>query len=330
MVLLSDALVLKYLHIALVVALYWIISMATVFVNKSLLSSKSIDLDAPFFVVWFQCLVSVCVCLSMKVMSSLQPKLFSFPQGSPFALHSIKLVLPVTLFFDAMVIFNTLCLKFADVTYYYIGRSLTTVFNVALTFYILKEEISYNAFICCIVIVVGFFMGIDQESMAGTLSIKGAISGILASFSLSLYSIYNKKVLPSLGNHIWLLAFYNNAYSCILLLPMMLFNGEFERVWNYDKLLSSDFWVLMIFGGICGFSIGYVTSLQIQVTSPLTHNVSGTAKACVQTIIAAVWYDEIKSLLWWLSNMIVLFGSGAYTVVKQKELQQMYMYHKPG
>ncbi|XP_073980619.1 GDP-fucose transporter nac [Rhodnius prolixus] len=326
----SNALILKHLHITLVVALYWIISMATVFVNKSLLSSKIIDLDAPFFVVWFQCLVSVGVCLLMKVLSSLYPKLISFPPGSPFALHSIKLVLPVTLFFDGMIIFNTLCLKFADVTYYYIGRSLTTVFNVALTFYILKEEVSYNSFICCIIIVLGFFMGIDQESVAGTLSIKGAISGVLASFSLSLYSIYNKKVLPALGNHIWLLAFFNNAYSCILLLPMILLNGELDRLWNYDKLFSSDFWTLMLIGGICGFSIGYVTSLQIQVTSPLTHNVSGTAKACVQTIIAAFWYDEIKSLLWWFSNMIVLFGSAAYTAVKQKELQLMYSYQKPG
>ncbi|KAK9512824.1 hypothetical protein O3M35_001156 [Rhynocoris fuscipes] len=173
--------------------------------------------------------------------------------------------------------------------------------------------------------VLGFFIGIEQENVAGTLSFKGAVCGVLASFCLSLYSIYNKKVLPSLGNHIWLMAFYNNVYSCILLLPIMLLNGEFNQLWNYDKLVSFDFWSLMIIGGFCGFSIGYVTTLQIQVTSPLTHNVSGTAKACVQTIIAAFWYNEMKSLLWWFSNMIVLFGSAAYTSVKQKEMVKAYL-----
>ena len=49
----------------------------------------------------------------------------------------------------------------------------------------------------------------------------------------------------------------------------------------------------------------------------MTHNISGTAKAAAQTVIATQWYAEVKSFEWWLSNAVVLFGSAAYARVKQ-------------
>merc|ERR1712083_827247 len=60
--------------------------------------------------------------------------------------------------------------------------------------------------------------------------------------------------------------------------------------------------------------------LQVKVTSPLTHNISGTAKAAAQTVLATQWWGEIKTTWWWISNMIVLVGSAAYTKVKQMEM----------
>lgn len=38
----------------------------------------------------------------------------------------------------------------------------------------------------------------------------------------------------------------------------------------------------MTITGIMGFSIGLVTVMQVKATSPLTHNISGTAKAAAQ------------------------------------------------
>ena len=77
----------------------------------------------------------------------------------------------------------------------------------------------------------------------------------------------------------------------------------------------------MIVAGVFGIAIGYVTALQIQVTSPLTHNVSGTAKACAQTILACVVYSEAKPFWWWVSNAMVLGGSSAYTYVRMLEMK---------
>ena len=88
--------------------------------------------------------------------------------------------------------------------------------------------------------------------------------------------------------------------------------------------MNLQFWIIMFMSGVFGFAIGYVTGLQIQVTSPLTHNISGTAKAAAQTVLATVYYHEVKSSLWWMSNFVVLFGSAAYTQVKRMEMKQKH------
>jgi GDP-fucose transporter C1 len=51
---------------------------------------------------------------------------------------------------------------------------------------------------------------------------------------------------------------------------------------NIDRLVSPFFWFCMTVTGIMGFGIGLVTVMQVKATSPLTHNISGTAKAAVQ------------------------------------------------
>lgn len=122
---------------------------------------------------------------------------------------------------------------------------------------------------------------------------------------------------------IWRLTFYNNINACVLFLPLLLLTSEFSTLYHFDKLGSIHFWGMMTLSGIFGFAIGYVTGLQIKYTSPLTHNVSGTAKACAQTVLAVCYYEQIKSLLWWASNMMVLVGSFAYTWVKGLEMKKV-------
>jgi GDP-fucose transporter C1 len=152
----------------------------------------------------------------------------------------------------------------------------------------------------------------------------GVVFGICASASVALNAIYTKKVLPLVDNNIWRLALYNNVNATFLFLPLMLVFGEFTEVVNFNLLTSSHFWFLMTMSGVFGFAIGTITGLQIQFTSPLTHNISGTAKAAVQTVIACVYFSESRSGLWWLSNLTVLGGSGAYTEVKRREMKKQH------
>ncbi|XP_012141593.1 GDP-fucose transporter nac isoform X2 [Megachile rotundata] len=255
----------KFIHITIVVVAYWIISILTVFINKALLSSNSINLDAPLFVTWCQCIVSLIICASLSKLSKEFPEYIKFPDGNPYTKETLSKILPLSLLFTGMIATNNLCLKYVGIAFYYVGRSLTTVFNVIFTYLILGQRTSIKCIACCTFIVTGFWLGVDQEHIA---------------------------------------------------------------VYNYDKIGSLFFWSAMIVGGICGFAIGYVTALQIKVTSPLTHNISGTAKACAQTVLATYWFNEEKSFMWWMSNFIVLGASAMYARFRQLDLSKEYREEK--
>jgi len=233
-------------------------------------------------------------------------------------------ILPLSIVFVAMITFNNLCLKYVGVAFYYLARSLTTVTNVIFTFTILRETVSCRAIGCCLLITCGYFLGLDQEGLTGTLTWQGIFYGVLSSCCVSLNSIYTKKVLKWVDNSAWTLCYYNNLNAGLLFIPLMFLTQELPNNLFVVQMLEVRFWMLMSVGGFCGVAIGIVTALQIQVTSPLTHNISGTAKACVQTIIAVFTYNDIKSWPWWMSNYIVLFGSMLYTKVQQLDMIRIH------
>uniref|UniRef100_A0AAX7U0E7 Sugar phosphate transporter domain-containing protein n=1 Tax=Astatotilapia calliptera TaxID=8154 RepID=A0AAX7U0E7_ASTCA len=281
-----ETFVFRAVRIAAVVALYWFISITMVFLNNHLLDNK--DLDAPLFVTFYQCVVTVALCWLMQLLSKMCPRLIDFPSVR-FDVKLSREVLPLSIVFIGMITFNNLCLKHLGVAFYTIGRSLSTVFNVLLSYIILKQTTSFRALACCGIILGGFWLGVDQEGITGSLSWTGIFFGVLASACVSLNAIYTKKL------------------------------GQLIK---FSRLTDISFWGMMTLGGVFGFAIGYVTGLQIKYTSPLTHNVSGTAKACAQTVIAVVYNSSTKTLLWWTSNMMVLGGSSAYTWVKSLEMKK--------
>ena len=148
--------------------------------------------------------------------------------------------------------------------------------------------------------------------------------GVLASGFVALNSIYTKKLLPAVSNNMWKLTLYNNFNALFLFLPMILLSDEPSNLVNFEKYDSVTFWAALFLGGVFGMAISYVAGLQIQVTSPLTHNVSGTAKACAQTVLACVVFQDVKSFLWWTSNIVVLGGSLAYTTVRHGEMKRSH------
>ncbi|XP_037077419.1 GDP-fucose transporter 1-like isoform X2 [Pollicipes pollicipes] len=308
----------QYVKITAVVAAYWVVSITMVFANKTLLSNKG--LTAPFFITGYQCLVTAAMCALLSTVGRFLPAAASLPDPSPQPRVLLQ-VLPLSFVFVCMITFNNLCLKNVDVSFYYIGRSLTTVFNVICTYLILGQKTSVQSIVCCGVIIFGFLLGVDQEGVAGSLSILGVVYGVLASLFVSLFAIFTKKVLPVVDGSVWLLTYYNNINACLLFAPLVYLSGEWTQLTHYRGLAEPHFWILMTVAGLFGFAIGYVTGLQIQVTSPLTHNISGTAKACAQTVLGSWWYSEARSLLWWTSNGIVLLGSAAYARVKQLEME---------
>ena len=72
----------------------------------------------------------------------------------------------------------------------------------------------------------------------------------------------------------------------------------------------------MTITGIMGFAIGLVTVMQVKATSPLTHNISGTAKAAVQSLMAFYIWGNEATFKGVAGILLVIFGSGLYTWVQ--------------
>ncbi len=196
----DESFILKATKIAVVVTLYWFISISMVFLNNYLLDSK--ELDAPVFITFFQCVVSVGLCWLMHFLSKLCPGFVDFP-SLKFDFRVSREILPLTIVFIGMITFNNLCLKYVGVAFYTVGRSLSTVFNVALSYLVLKQTTSFYAVLCC-----GVILG-EYQPLKGTVHSE---INIPSSFTVPmtfqtytrLYSLQNTKedILKNLGNQI--------------------------------------------------------------------------------------------------------------------------------
>lgn len=80
------------------------------------------------------------------------------------------------------------------------------------------------------------------------------------------------------------LLIYNTILAIFLLFPIVYFSGELDLLKITPMVWDSYFWFVMTVTGIMGFLINISTFLQIKVTSPLTHNLSGTAKVSVHRV----------------------------------------------
>ena len=332
-------------YVASVVMTYWVVSISMVYLNKALMSSS---IPAPLFVTWYQCIVTAFICwlagkcgeraqgskyskvsqndssesgdgasLNGAITEAPKPSFFAQFPKAVYDFQIAKKIFPLSLVFVGMITFNNLCLKWVEVSFYNVARALTIVFNVFFSRILLGIPTSFRTILCLLVVIIGFFIGSVGEL---NFSVLGTVAGVMSSLFVSLNSIFTKKVLPAVDDNHWKLTWYNNVNASILFLPIM-YIFEYDTLMEHlnTELQSGQFWTAMTIAGIFGFSIGIVTVLQIKATSPLSHNISGTAKAAVQSMLAFYIWGNSPTLLGVLGIFTVLGGSLLYTYVKMNE-----------
>jgi len=109
-----------------------------------------------------------------------------------------------------------------------VARSLSIVFNVIFTFTILGESTSMLTCSTLLVVILGFYMGIEGEL---DFSLVGTIAGVLSSVFVSLNSIFTAKVLPKVNGDKSHLLYYNNFNATLLFIPLIfLFETQVKRI----------------------------------------------------------------------------------------------------
>jgi len=272
-------------------------------------------------VTWFQCVLTAVILWALGEAGRGADASSFFAQFPPAAyeLPTARKLGALAVIFVGMITFNNLSLKYVEVSFYNVARSLTIVFNVALTYAFLGETTSPATLATLGVVVGGFFLGSAGEVR---FSLAGSAFGLTSSLFVALNGIWTKKGMAVVEGNQWRLSFYNNVSAAVLFLPLIFITGEWEIILRHWAMLSSArFWAVMVVGGVFGFLIGIVTILQIKVTSPLTHNISGTAKACVQTVLALYVWGNPTTAANLVGTALVLLGSAAYTYVRNGEME---------
>ena len=305
-------------HVVYVVATYWMVSISMVYLNKMLLSNPEASIPAPMFVTWYQCVLTCVICvilgnLGETTRSNGGPSFLNEFAKVRYDMKSGITALPLSLIFVGMIAFNNLCLQYVEVSFYNVARSLSIVFNVIFTYTLLGKSTSLLTCSTLLVVCVGFLVGIDGEV---NFSMIGTAAGVMSSLFVSLNSIYTSKILPKLDNDKSMLLFYNNYNASFLFLPLIILFETELILNNIPKLFSLFFWFAMSVTGAMGFAIGLVTVMQVKATSPLGHNISGTAKAAVQSLLAFYIWGNPATVKVILGIFLVLGGSGLYTWVQ--------------
>lgn len=308
----SQPLARQMTNIAMAVSFYWAVSISMVFANKTLLGGQDRS-SAPFFITWTQCVVTVIFCYVAGAL-----RIANVP---PFEIKRdvLKQMLSLSLVFTCMIVFNNLCLKFVEVSFYQVARSLTIVFNVVFDFVLLGQRTSFNAILCCVLVSSGFALGNVEELRW---SLAGVVFGVTSSFFVAMNSIFVKKKFPLVDNNPWKITLYNNLNASILFIPPILISGEIPLLLSSDLVRTTNYWLLLILSGFLGISISFATAAQIKYTSPLTHNVSATAKAAAQTVIALVVYQNPITYKGVMAVLLVLGASLGYTLVRRAEMKK--------
>lgn len=297
----------------LAVSFYWFISIAMVFINKTLLSDPGGKIDAPLFITWFQCVVTVAGCYIMGEMGVANVPKFEIKKDI------LLQMLPLSCIFTMMMVCNNLCLKYVEISFYQVARSLTILFNVVFDFVILGQKTSLPAIGCCALVVSGFLVGNQQEIRW---SLHGVVFGVAASFFVAMNAIFVKKKFPLVDNNPWKLTLYNNLNASLLFIPFILLFGEPQVVVTSENILKFKFWSMMTAGGLFGICISFAVAAQIKYTSPLTHNVSATAKAAAQTVLGLLVYRNPITAWGAASVGVILMGSLFYTLVRRAEMKK--------
>ncbi|KAI9359103.1 triose-phosphate transporter family-domain-containing protein [Pilaira anomala] len=301
--------------IAAVVSFYFVISLSVVFLNKIIMSGSS-DFPYALFVTWYQLVVALGLLLVWASLGK-SYKLFSIIPPYEFNLAVAKKVAPLTFVYVGMLVMNNLCLKYVHVTFYQVARSLSINFTILFTYVILRKKTSFSALVACGIVFSGFVIGSYGEF---NFSWAGIFYGVGSSAFVALYGIYVQKTLVYVDNNQWRLLHYNTTLAILFLSPLLLLSGEITEIMETSEIIyTSSFWVLMTITGITGFGINIAMFLQVKYTSALTNTISGTAKSCVQTVLAAMIFKNEISALNGLGILLALIGSGYYSYVRYQE-----------
>ncbi|KAJ7161431.1 hypothetical protein C8R43DRAFT_992861 [Mycena crocata] len=304
------------LQVAGVVAFYMCSSLVMVFVNKAVLISAP---DLPLVFLLLQLLIAVVL---LRLSAFVSRGAIEIPKFEP---EVAKKLFPVVFVNIVGLVFNTLCLRGVEASFFQIARGLVLPLTIVVSSVHTHSVPSWNVIFASGVVTGGFFLGIAPSSkvpLTATPSLLSLAYGVLSSLFIALHAVLIKSSLPHCNNSTIQLAWWTNAGSAILLSPFVLLYGE---PFTLRVMMADPHWDPTVFlwgslvTGVFGFLLCLAGLLSIRVTSPITHMFSSAARSVLQTVIGVTYFGDLITTNRATSIIVILGGSLFYTWIKALE-----------
>ncbi|KAF7307350.1 TPT domain-containing protein [Mycena indigotica] len=307
------------LQVACVVAFYMCAALVMVFVNKTVMNNEP---DLPLVFLLLQLVIAV-VLLHVSALAS---KSVEIPK---ITLDAAKKLFPVVFVNITGLTFNLLCLRGVEATFFQIARGLVLPLTILCSWmYDPTSGVSKNVITASAIVTGGFFLGVLPNSTIPATSTPSFISlfyGVLSSLFIAVHAVLIKISLPYCQNSTIQLAWWTNAGSALLLLPVVAVTGEisvlqgkiYDSQWNGNTFLYGS-----LITGVFGFLLCLAGLLSIRVTSPVTHMFSSAARSVLQTIIGVAYFGDLININRATSILVILGGTMFYTWIKSAEAKK--------
>ncbi len=276
-------------QVAGVVSFYMTAALVMVFVNKAVLNSSP---DLPLLFLFLQMVIAV---ILLHLTAAVFPKRVDLPK---LDLDAAKKLTPVVAVNIIGLVFNTLCLRDVDASFFQIARGMVLPMTIAASSMSTRSTPTGRVLGAAGIVTIGFLLGISPASLmpsrfasttsqAPSVSFMSLIYGLLSSLFIAVHSVLIKSSLPHCNGSTIHLAYWTNLGSAIFVAPFVVLKGEPWRV--LDLLASNaiigavDVWNVRVFvigslvTGTFGFLLCVAGLLSIKVTSPITHMFSSVS-----------------------------------------------------
>ncbi|KIK07218.1 hypothetical protein K443DRAFT_199764 [Laccaria amethystina LaAM-08-1] len=286
------------LQVAAVVAFYMTSALVMVFVAP----------DLPLLFLLLQLIIAVFLLhASASLHKSVEIPIFD--------LQVAKKLLPVVSVNIAGLVFNTLCLRDVDASFFQIARGLVLPLTIAVSSAYTRSAPSRNVIIAAFTVTTGFMVGVAPSSSTPVSAIPSTLSlfyGVLSSLFIAFHAVLIKSSLPHCNNSTIHLAWWTNIGSAVMILPFVLIRGEISTLWAMSQAQNWN-GTLFVWGclvtGIFGFLLCVAGLLSIKVTSPITHMFSSAARSVLQTMLGVSIFKDVLTVNRAASILIILGGT---------------------
>jgi len=214
-----------------------------------------------------------------------------------------KKLIPVVSVNIIGLVFNTFCLRDVEASFFQvrspphaplqvtpelmttiqIARGLVLPLTILVSSVHTRTTPTQKVIVAAGIVTVGFMVGVAPSKDLPVRAIPSTASlfyGVLSSVFIALHAVLIKSSLPHCNNSTIQLAWWTNAGSAVMIIPLLFFHGEH---WTILDRLASGSWDASIFlwgslvTGTFGFLLCISGLLSIKVTSPITHMFSSVS-----------------------------------------------------